>query len=262
MNRVLNALLPVVALCVTPSAYAQSGVLDQSETHDNVIWGMQFFNNMQQDILVGIDGTLAGFEIQMLTTDVNEGLPVAIWSGTGPHLTPPLWTGTVYASQPFVREWVYADCSSAGLQFVAGEIFTIRVGDGLTFSSVPIDLVGNSGWPNPYYAGFFWIDFGYRNTDRLTFKTYMEVDPSVLTVSGTCGASMTFDVANGTGTYWLVYGNAGSSSPFGIDLDIDNPTLATTMGTTLTVNVPAAACGKTVQAVDTTYRIASNPIVL
>ncbi|MHC4380457.1 MAG: hypothetical protein ACYSU1_05140, partial [Planctomycetota bacterium] len=98
MNRILNHLLPVVALCVASSAQAQSGVLDQSETHDNVIWGMQYFNNMQQDIRVGIDGELAGFEIQMLTTDVNVGLPFAIWDGPGSHLTPPLMTGMVYAS--------------------------------------------------------------------------------------------------------------------------------------------------------------------
>ncbi|MBT4466201.1 MAG: hypothetical protein HOD03_05910 [Planctomycetes bacterium] len=262
MNRIFNSIILVAAMCATSSAFSQSTVLDQSETHDNVVWGMQYYSDMQQDVKVGVDGTLAGFEIQILTTDVTVGLPVAIWDSAGPHVTSPLWSGIVYASQAGAREWVYADCSAAAIQLIGGDVITIRVGDGLTFTSVPFDLVGNSGWPNAYYAEPFYIDLNYRNTDRLTFKTYMDVPTPALTATGTCGGSMTFNVANGTGNFWLIYGNAGQSTVFGIDLQIANPALATTMGSSLTVNVPAGACGKTLQAVDMVYLIPSNPIVL
>lgn len=262
MNRILNTLLPAAVLCLAGTAQAQSGIVDQSELHDNVGWNMGFFNDMQQDIEVGIAGELQGFRLRMASQNVANGLPVQIFVGPGPHTSlAPDWSGTAFVTSTFGWEWVYVDCSSAGLHFDVGDIFTIRAGDGVSFTS-GVDLTGNSGWPNPFYDQPFYEDQLLRATDRLTFETFVDPDASDLLVTGTCGAQMTFNVTGGSGSYWLVTGNAGSSSPGGIDLAIANPTPRTPMGASIILNVPAAACGLTVQAVDVNYLVASNPVVL
>lgn len=255
-------LIPAVALCIAGSATAQSGILDQSELHDNVGYNMDFFNDLQQDIQVGVDGTLEGFKIRMATQNIANGLPVAIGLGMGPHAWgTAAWTGTAYATQVGNWEWVFVDCSAANLTFNIGDFYTIMIGDQTTYTS-GVDLTLNQGWPVAFYPWGWYEDQFLHGTTRQTFETYMLVDPPVLTKSGICGGNMTFDVTNGTGNYWLVYGNAGSSTVFGIDLDISNPALATTMGASLTVVVPGAVCGLTLQAVDMVSRTASNPIVL
>lgn len=261
MNLQIPSILLAAALCLTPSLSAQNGVLDQAVEQDNVFYNMAFFNDFQQNVEVGISGDLQGIEIQMSTTDISVGMAVSVFLGPGPHASTPAWTGTAYNTSVGVTEWVYVDCSSAGLNFNAGDIFTIRIGD-TSILTPEISLVGNSGWPNPNYPHDFWEALSLRTLDRMTFRTYVEPPAPVLSATGVCGGSMTFDVTSGTGNYWLVYGNAGSSVVFGVDLAIDNPQLATTMGAQLIANVPAGACGKTVQAVDMQYMIASNPIVL
>ena len=261
MKSILT-LIPAVALCLAGSASAQSGVLDQSETHDNVMYNMEFFNDTQQDIQVGIDGTLEGFKIRMSTQDIANGLPVAIGLGTGPHTwASAAWTGTAHATQAGNWEWVFVDCSAANLVFNVGDFYTIMIGDQATFSP-GVSLTLNQGWPVAFYPWGFYEDQFLQGLTRHTFETFMLIDPPVLAATGTCGASMTFDVSSGTGNYWLVYGSAGSSTVRGIDLAISNPALATTMGASLTVNVPAGACGLTLQAIDMVNMIASNPIVL
>lgn len=260
--RPIFPFIPIVALCLAGSASAQSGILDQAERHDNVAYNMGFFNDLQQDIQVGVDGKLEGFKIRMATQNIANGLPVAIGLGIGPHLiASAVWTGTAFATRSSASEWVFVDCSAANLVFSAGDFYTIMIGDQVNFSP-NVDLTANSGWPVAFYPWGYYEDQSLRTYDRLTFETYVLIDPPVLAASGVCGSSMTFDVTNGTGNYWLVYGNAGSSTVFGIDLAMTNPALATTMGASLTVNVPAGACGKTLQAVDMANRIASNPVVL
>lgn len=260
MKRILS--LFAAGVLAVGAASAQTGVVDQSVLQDNVAWGTAFFPDMQQDVRVGIDGTLEGFKIRIAAHAIGVGQSVAIFVGPGPHLPSavPAWTGTVFASSLFNWEWVFADCSSANLIFNAGDVFTIRVGDG--FVGVPGDLTGNSGWPTAFYAEPFYEDLGSRSLDRLTFETFMTITPPTLSVTGTCPGSVTFDVINGSGNYYLVYGNAGSSTVFGITLDIANPALATTMTSTLNAVVPSAACGKTVQAVDMSTFIPSNSVVL
>jgi len=186
---------------------------------------------------------------------------VAIYNGLSPHTGPPLWSGTAFASAQGVTEWVFVDCSSANLQYNVNDVFVIQVGDFLNFTP-GVDLILNSGWPNPFYIEDFHEAGNPQNLTRLTFETYMLVDPPVLTVTGAAGGFVTFDVAGGNGNFWLVYGQAGSSTVRGVDLDMVNPALGATMGTSLNVNVPAGAAGLTVQAIDMQWMLASNPVVL
>jgi len=265
MNRILTILLAGVLAGTIglSSASAQSGVLDQAETHDNVAWNMTFYFDMQQDIRVGVDGTLEGFMIRMASLNMLAGHPVSIFLGPGPHLSSetPAWSGTAFATQAGNWEWVFVDCSSAGINLNVNDVYTIRVGDGIAPTGAT-DLTGNSGWPTAFYPEPFYETLQYRTTDRLTFETYMLPPLPILSVTGTCGGSMTFDVANGSGSFYLVYGNAGSTVIHGITLDIANPTLATTMSSSLTAVIPVAGCGKTVQVVDTATFGVSNPVVL
>lgn len=260
MKRILS-LVAAGALAVG-AAPAQTGIVDVSVLQDNVGWNMAFFFDMQQDVRVETEGTLEGFSLRIATSAIGVGQPVSIFLGVGPHLPSavPAWSGMVFASSVFNWEWVFADCSAAGLNFAVGDVFTIRVGDGVVASGG--DLTGNSGFPNPFYIEPFYEDLGFRNTDRLTFETFVLPTPPTLSVTGTCPGSVTFDVTNGTGNYFLVYGAAGSSTVRGVTLAIANPALATTMGATLSAVVPPAACGKTVQAVDMVNLVASNAVVL
>ncbi|MHC4839243.1 MAG: hypothetical protein ACYTF3_13865, partial [Planctomycetota bacterium] len=129
MKLFQSLLLAGTLAALTTPAVAQSGTLDQSVTQDNVFWNMGFFNDMQQDVRCGLDGTLEGFSIRMGTQNVAVGLPVAIFLGPGPHIPSdtPVWTGTAFASQTSVPEWVFVDCSSAGIILTANDVFTIRV---------------------------------------------------------------------------------------------------------------------------------------
>jgi len=265
MKSILNLLAAglLFGLLGTSSAHAQNGVLDQAETHDNVAWNMTFFYDMQQDIRVGVDGTLEGFKIRMATTNLLAGHSVSVFLGPGPHFSSetPAWTGTAFASSQGNWEWVFVDCSSAAINLNVNDVFTIRVGDGIAPSGAT-DLTGNSGFPNAFYPEPFYETLVSQNTARLTFETYMLPPLPILSVTGTCGGSVTFDVANGSGNFYLVYGNAGSSVVHGINLDIANPTLATTMSSSLTAVVPSAGCGKTVQVVDMATLDVSNSVVL
>jgi len=260
VKRILS--LFAAGVLAVGAASAQTGVVDQSVTQDNVGWNMAFYFDMQQDVRVGVDGTLEGFKLRIATVTLGAGQPVSIFVGPGPHLPSavPAWSGMVFANSLFNWEWVFADCSSAGLNFNAGDVFTIRVGDGIAPSGG--DLTGNSGWPTAFYAEPFYEGLSYENLARLTFETFMLPTPPTLSVTGACPGSVTFDVINGSGNYYLVYGNAGSSTVFGITLAIANPALATTMTSTLNAVVPSAACGKTVQAVDMSTFVPSNAIVL
>jgi len=237
--------------------------LDQSELHEGVIWNMNYFNDMQQEIRVGLEGKLEGFKIRMSSLNIAVGLPVAIFNGIGPHplSATPAWTGTAYVTQKSTWEWVFVDCSAANLPYSVFDTFTIRIGDGVNYSP-GVSLTGNSGWPNPFYDPPFFESQVARNTDRLTFETYMLPLSLTLTATGSCGGVMTLDVEHGTGSYWIVYGDAGSSTVRGVDLMIANPAIAATMGPSLTTIVPASVCGKTVQVVDRTDYAVSNPVVL
>lgn len=261
MNFKLPSLLVTAALCLAPITSAQTGIVDVSVTADNVAYNMGFFDDMQQDIQCTTAGVLEGFKIRMATQDINVGLPVAVFLGSGPHVGTPVWSGTAFATTQGNWEWVFVDCSAAQIQLDVNDIFVIRVGDAIA-PTPGVDFTCNQGWPNPFYNFDFFEQTGVQSLTRMTFETYMLPDPLVLIVTGTCGGAMTFDVTTGSGNYWLVYGSAGSSSPFGIDLDIANPQLATTMGAHISVNVPAGACGLTVQAIDMANFVASNPVVL
>jgi hypothetical protein len=263
MKTALSLLLPVAALCLTGSLSAQTGTLDQSETHTNVGWNMGFFDDMQQDIQVGIAGALEGFKIRMASQNVANGLPVAVFVGQGPFPvgTTPDWEGTAYVTSTLGWEWVWVDCSSANLVFDVLDFYTIRVGDGVT-PTPGIDLTGNQGWPNTYYLPPFYEQQVLEQLTRLTFETYV-VPPAIsLAISGTCGGMMTLTATHGSGSYWVVYGDAGSSTVRGVDLLIANPQIATTMGSTFTAFVPASVCGKTVQIVDQLDLSVSNAVTL
>ena len=96
-----------------------------------------------------------------------------------------------------------------------------------------------------------------------------------LTAAGACPGSMTLSVANCTpsSNVAVLYGLAGSftkpSNPCGgLVLGISSPSLGAMLGTdaggaaSMTFNAPAAACGKTVQAVDVATCVATNTVVL
>ncbi|MCP4094313.1 MAG: hypothetical protein GY747_12785 [Planctomycetes bacterium] len=263
MKKVLSILFPVLALSFAGSATAQTGTLDQSELHTNVAWNMGYFNDMQQDIQVGVAGALEGFKIRMASQNVANGLPVAIFDGPGPHPvgTTPDWQGTAYVTSTLGWEWVWVDCSSANLVFDVYDIFTIRVGDGVNYTS-SVDLTGNQGWPNTYYLPPFYEHQNLETLTRLTFETYMVPPTLTLAISGTCGGMMTLTATHGSGSYWVVYGDAGNTTVRGVDLLIANPQIATTMANTFTAYVPASVCGKTVQIVDQLDHSVSNPVIL
>lgn len=191
MKRILS--LIAAGVLAAGAAPAQTGVVDQSVLQDNVGWNMGFFFDMQQDVRVGIDGTLEGFKIRIATQTIGLGQPVAVFVGPGPHLPTdvPAWSGTVFANSIGNWEWVFADCSSAGLIFSVGDVFTIRVGDG--FVAVPGDLTGNSGWPTAFYAEPFYEDLNFQSLDPLSFETFVTITPPTLSAvvpSAACGKTV------------------------------------------------------------------------
>jgi|FLOH01.1.fsa_nt_gi hypothetical protein len=263
MKKFFAFLVPALALCAAGSLSAQTGTVDQSELHDNVGWNMGFFTDMQQNIEVGLDGQLEGIKIRMASQNTAVGLPVAIFDGPGPHPAhaTPAWSGMAYATQTFGWEWVWVDCSAANLGYHVWDVFTIRIGDGVNVAP-GVSLTGNQGWPVYFYQPDFWEEQVLQSLTRLTFETYVLPFTLHLEATGSCGGVMTLDATHGSGNYWIVYGAAGISHPHGIDLQIANPQIATTMGNTFSAFVPAGACGFTLQLVDQLTHQASNPIVL
>lgn len=180
--------LPALLLaCALPTglASAQTGTLDQDNTqNNNLTWNMTFFQDLQQDVQVTIPGQLEGFQVRVWSNAVGNSLPVSVYLGPGPHVSPvlPAWTGAAVATATGFHE-VFCDTTSANLLFNAGDVFTIRVGD-TTVTTSGIDLSGNAGWPNPYYVPSFYEDGNFKSLDRLYFRSYMLACPNPPTTFG------------------------------------------------------------------------------
>lgn len=92
-------------------------------------------------------------------------------------------------------------------------------------------------------------------------------DGPSLTAAGTCPGTMTFTVDGGSGTYALAYGAAGTTTITtgrcaGTMLSLNSPLRLGTITGPVTVNVPASACGRRLQAVDVADCAVSNPLQL
>jgi len=88
-----------------------------------------------------------------------------------------------------------------------------------------------------------------------------------LTTSGTCPGFTTISVTGGPGSNALLSGVAGSFTVLGgtcagTTVDIATPTFRGIIGSSLTVTLPAGACGLTIQVVDVTTCEVSNAVVL
>lgn len=95
---------------------------------------------------------------------------------------------------------------------------------------------------------------------------YFGSGPS-LTATGACPGPMTITVDGGSGTYALAYGAAGTTTLLigrcaGTVLNLSSPLRLGTISGPLTVNVPASACGRRLQAVDVADCAVSNPLLL
>lgn len=165
----------LVTALLTASATAQFGVLDQDNTvRDNVSWNMGYFADHQQEVPVTIGGQLTGFTIRLASQNLSQGLPVALFLGLGPHpvTATPLWTGTAHVTITNLLQTVFVDTSAANLIVQPNDVLVIRCGDGMT-PTAGVDLVGNSGWPNPFYTPSFYESGVLRSLDRLYFQSFV-----------------------------------------------------------------------------------------
>lgn len=230
-------------LAVAAGAAAQTGTLDQDNTaNKNLTWNMAFFPDLQQEVRVGVAGQLEGFVIRMASQNVSVGLPVALFAGGGPHApsTAPLWSGTAFAATPGSLQIVFVDVTSAPLFFNAGDLFTIRVGNGSTGVS-GTDLSGNSGFPSPYYPENFYEAGASKVLDRLYFQSYVVACPGTsapygpgcigsgghvpkLEVTGCpkVGDQIAIEISNGLGgaNALLLFGLGQGTIPIGFGCDL------------------------------------------
>jgi hypothetical protein len=91
-------------------------------------------------------------------------------------------------------------------------------------------------------------------------------DGPSLTAVGTCPGPMTFTVEGGSGTYALAYGATGTTiltgRCTGTVLNLSSPLRLGIITGPVSVNLPAAACGRRLQAVDVADCAVSNPLQL
>jgi len=144
-----------------------------------------------------------------------------------------------------------------------------------TTASMCYDGDVNNGYPhgnlfaNPGFVSFPTFDYTFR-----TYNCCGGGGPS-LTKLGSCPGPMRLDLANCTpnGPVAIFFGAAGSFTKNGppcngLVLGIQNPVLAGVLnvnasgGASYPVNLPASACGRTVQAVDALTCTPTNPLVL
>ncbi len=183
-----------LVLATAGATTAQTGVVDQDNTApDNVGWNMGFFYDFQQDVRVATAGQLEGFTIRMATQTAGVGLPVALFLGPGPHppTETPVWSSTAHV-YPGGYKTAFIDVTTTALVFNAGDVFTIRVGDGLT-PVMGTSLVGNEGLSSPFYPENFFDAGVSQSNQRLYFRTY---------VIGCAGTQMNYGQGcPGTGGY-------------------------------------------------------------
>lgn len=145
-----------------------------------------------------------------------------------------------------------------------------------TVDIIVVDLSAYSGLANVEFAFRYYGTFAHE-----TWIDYVQVDgvpsgPS-LARTGTCPGAATFSVSNATanGMVLAFYGGAGSftqSNPnrpcFGTSLGINLPVLGRTLtadalgNAGFSINLPPAACGLTVQALDLSSCQTTNTITL
>lgn len=249
MRRIRSTTTAIALFCLALAApaSAQTGVVDQDNTlKDNVGWNMGYFKDMQQDVKVGITGQMEGFLIRMGSDNAALGLPVAIFAGYGPHAptATPLWSGTAYAPYAsFSYHNVFVDVSPANLFFNQGDVFTIRVGDGVNVSPGR-SLVGNEGFSTvfyPYYTEAFHEDQVAQNSIRLHFRTWVigcsgqatkygqgcpgpgQIVPELLLYGCPApGENVTLEIKNGNGgaTALLLFGLGKGQFPLGGGCDL------------------------------------------
>lgn len=175
----LLALSCAAALAAAPLA-GQIGTVDQDNTsHDNVGWNMGVLDDLQQELAVGLSGQLVGFTLKLSSQNLSQGLPLALFRGTGPHApnAVPLWTGIAYApSAAFSRE-VYVDCSSAALLVTPSDVLTLRCGDAVA-PTPGVSLTGNYGINAPFYTPFFYEQGRFEFLYRLWFRSHVLTCPS------------------------------------------------------------------------------------
>lgn len=159
----------------------------------------------------------------------------------------------------------------------SAEIMIFDIGSGLFESSFTAQASGFATFNPPGItvssSGDLW--HSHNATNRLYQVESGLVDSVFLDVAGTLPGSVTLSASgltpNGFGIF--VYGTAGtfivqSGTCAGLILDIANPTLSSgfladpTGKHSLTVGLPAGAIGITLQVVDSTACLASNPVVL
>lgn len=273
-SHLMNPLLLLALL-----APAQTGTLDQSSPMGNA-WFNVGVNSLtwQIEIKTGIAGTLEGFEVEISSANIGSTVDFEVIRGGGWNVGAPLWSGTL-ATAVGGSSWerFFVDVSSAGINLSAGELWVIRT-VGNSTAGIRGEYVAPPGtppYPQPLYLngpGCF-ADCGWR----IGFNTYMLTGPSGphLTLTGACPGPVTLSFTGATPftNLAVLHGPAGSfvknSNPcFGLALAINNPSLggfvpmnANGAGA-LFFNAPPGACGRTVQGVDLTSCLPSNPIVL
>ncbi len=162
---------------------------------------------------------------------------------------------------------IYIDLTSYGVNTLK---YTNGPTGGSTYANADLSLLTNAGKGSGFAGGTFQV----RDWNGTIYYDTLLGGP-VLSKTGSCPGQTAFFITGATpmGTVAVAYGPGGSftipsTSCAGVVLAISNPTLggmivADASGiATLSVNIPGAACGLTVQAVDMTSCLASNPIVL
>jgi hypothetical protein len=178
---------------------------------------------------------------------------------------------------PVGAPYVFSANSTYGIYVTLIGSTAIRYTNGgpTTYAGTHCDLTtrfGKSAYTPPCTLG---STFTPREFNGTLYTELAGPLPPSLSASGSCPGSMTLSVANCTpsSNVAVLYGVAGAftkpTNPCaGLVLGISSPSLGAMLGTdaggaaSMTFNAPAAACGKTVQAVDVASCVATNTVVL
>ena len=276
-RTIAAALLGITTFLAVPAS-AQTGTLDQvspfaSEQPGNPLQ-LNFdssFVTWQIEVFAGMDGTLEGFELELIGL-TGMSCEAAIILG-GPWTTgTPVWSGSVTKTND-LTEIVFVDTSAAGIHLSMHDAYTIKISS-LTFNGSSLWGTGTSQSPvNLFYPPDLFLNGSLFNADsRIGFHTYMR-SPTLTLTNLVGGSPATVAVANCTtgGNVLIGYSATGAGptpTPFGFaDLSTpiyQLPTLtADALGNvSMTTNVPAGRVGLTLwfQALDFSAGLFSNGV--
>lgn len=195
----------IAAACYSNALLAQTGALDQTSPYPGPLgYGYTGFGASdpmsvwQQQVRVGLDGQLTGFELHLNGT-IGSTMDVRIRVGDVWNTSPVVFQTLVTQQTVSGNEVSFVDCTAASLNFTVGQTFVIEVqghnnGGGFTGTFAPAPM--SALYPEAIYkngAPFCLVNCN----SRMAFTTYVltsSVQPTVFCTAGTtsngCSASI------------------------------------------------------------------------